>query len=152
MWSAAAVIWDFLRNENSHSHTTVNGFGKKLGGTLKSFVKKNSGYLHQYQPWRSLQSFLASTQLFFSSNTFQFSTRIQGFKIVNRIPSSPTHTHSLALQHSSNKIQNFKMIRWQLKPLTYWPELTSQISFHILAGMICSGSYQPSVAPLKGEI
>lgn len=31
----------------------------------------------------------------FSSNTFQFSTRIKGFKIVNRIPSSPTQTHSL---------------------------------------------------------
>lgn len=46
----------------------------------------------------------------------------------------------------------FKIIRWQLKPLTYWPELTSQISFHIVVGRICSGSYQPPVAPLKGEI
>lgn len=87
-----------------------------------------------------------------SSNTFQFSTRIKGFKIVNMIPASPTHTYFLVLQHSSNKIQKFKIIRWQLKPLTYWPELSSQISFHVLAGIICSGSYQPPVAPLRGKI
>lgn len=87
-----------------------------------------------------------------SSNPFQFSSKIKGFKIVNMIPSSPTHTHSLALQHSSNKIQKFKIVRWQLKPLTYWPELTSQISFHVLTGMMCSGSHQPPLAPLRGEI